>query len=130
VHLRRIISEDAPQIQQGKPDLNTFCLEIKQITETEQKRLLASAHQLGSISLTGCRKNTLYFFRGNITAEQAHQLGRSLLADPVTESFSVLPCCPASPTRRPKTWFGQPIYWAMKGWNRRQQANVSFFMGH
>ena len=70
--------------------LNTFCLEIKQLEETEQHRLLESAHQLGIISLTGCRKHTLYFLQGQITAEQAHALGRHLLTDPVIETFTLL----------------------------------------
>ncbi|MFZ0547864.1 MAG: phosphoribosylformylglycinamidine synthase subunit PurS, partial [Candidatus Promineifilaceae bacterium] len=70
--------------------MNTFCLEIKQTEETEQQQLLASAHQLGIASLASCQKHTLYFFQGQLTAEQAHSLGRHLLADPVIESFTVL----------------------------------------
>jgi phosphoribosylformylglycinamidine synthase len=70
-------------------DLNTFCLEIKQKTETSQKRLVDSAHQLGITALSACQEHTLYFLRGNITAEQAHSLGRQLLTDPVIESFNL-----------------------------------------
>ena len=52
-------------------------------------RLVKSSHQLGIPHLEGITVGRLYFISGAVTEEQVSQLAKSILADPVTEKFSV-----------------------------------------
>ena len=50
---------------------------------------LETARQLGIAGLTACRGGRLYFLQGRLSAADADELARDLLADPVTEIYSL-----------------------------------------
>jgi len=52
--------------------------------------LARAAHQLGITALETCAVGRLFFLKGNLIAAQAEQLAQELLADPVTEEFTIV----------------------------------------
>ncbi|MCB8982549.1 MAG: phosphoribosylformylglycinamidine synthase subunit PurL [Ardenticatenaceae bacterium] len=50
---------------------------------------LQAAHQLGYTQLTGCHAGRIYFLHGRLTAADAAQIAAELLADPVTEEWTI-----------------------------------------
>ena len=52
-------------------------------------RHVNTAHQIGLTRVTDCTEAHLYFLRGTLTQTDAENLSRELLADPVTEEFTV-----------------------------------------
>jgi phosphoribosylformylglycinamidine (FGAM) synthase PurS component len=55
-----------------------------------ENRLLLMAHQTGYTSITECLSSQLYFIKGHFSPDNIHQLSSELLADPVTEQFTIL----------------------------------------
>lgn len=53
-------------------------------------RWIRTSHQIGINGLTGCFNARVFFVRGQVTNAEAHSLGQQLLADPVTEQFTVV----------------------------------------
>ncbi len=51
--------------------------------------LIETARQLGIHSITDCRLVRLFFLKGQFTEAEAHRLASELLADPVTEDYSL-----------------------------------------
>ena len=70
---------------------NTFCIEIRPRPEEHlpSPPHLHAAHQLGYTQLTACRATRLVFLQGDITPADAARLAQELLADPVTEEFTI-----------------------------------------
>ncbi|MEO8608117.1 MAG: phosphoribosylformylglycinamidine synthase subunit PurL [Chloroflexota bacterium] len=52
----------------------------------------------GDTRLTNWQKIHLYFLQGDLTDEQVRKISRELLTDPVTETYSISPFAPTSPT--------------------------------
>ncbi len=69
--------------------INTFCIEIRSRQEEANSPHLHAAHQLGYTQLTGCQASRLVFLQGAITPAGATRLAKELLADPVTEEWSL-----------------------------------------
>ena len=69
--------------------LPTYRIHIAARTPTSQARLVNAAHQAGISTLSGCVVNRLYFVRGQISQQQVHTIAEQLLADPVTETFTI-----------------------------------------
>ncbi|MGW8317629.1 MAG: phosphoribosylformylglycinamidine synthase subunit PurL [Candidatus Promineifilaceae bacterium] len=72
--------------------LTTLSIEVRQRQETGNGAALDftnSARQLGLVSLDAAQIERLYFVRGQVTETEVEQLGRQILADPVTEIFVV-----------------------------------------
>jgi len=70
------------------PDI--FCFSVRS-SETHQPRsagLLADAHALGLLKIQAIICETLYFIKGNLSKNKLDQIGRLLLADPITEQFT------------------------------------------
>ena len=51
---------------------------------------LHAAHQLGYTQLSGCHAARIYFLQGQINADEAAHIAAELLADPVTEEWSIV----------------------------------------
>ncbi len=69
-----------------------FRLEITPRAEHEMGRgraLVHSAHQLGLTGLTTCHPTRLIFLQGNLTQDDVQRLAQELIADPVTEEFTI-----------------------------------------
>ena len=70
----------------------TFCIEVR--TQDKQNNgngrfHLQAAHQLGYTQLTACNSARLYFLSGRFTPTEAQKIAAELLADPVTEEFTI-----------------------------------------
>ncbi len=71
----------------------TFRIEVDhRPTEAEKlgSALVKAAHQLGITELDTCQVGRLFFLRGHLTKANARKITDELLADPVTETFSIL----------------------------------------
>src|SRR5262245_53389373 len=55
------------------------------------RALVEAAQQLGILSLRACIADRLYFLHGQLTSDDVARLSHELLADPVTETFVVVP---------------------------------------
>ncbi|MEZ4646345.1 MAG: phosphoribosylformylglycinamidine synthase subunit PurL [Chloroflexota bacterium] len=74
--------------------INTFFIEVmprrQQGDETGNGRsYLHAAHQLSYTQLADCHATRLYFLQGHLTAAAAQRLAAELLADPITEEFTI-----------------------------------------
>ena len=69
--------------------LPTFRLDVLPQQSSADSHLVNEASSLGLGHLTDLRQNAFYLVRGNITAEQAADLGKRLLADPISEQIVV-----------------------------------------
>jgi hypothetical protein len=56
---------------------------------TSDQAAVSAAHQLGITSLQACYPARLYFIQGDLTPDDAATIARQLLADPVTEQWSI-----------------------------------------
>jgi len=54
------------------------------------RAMVEAAHQSGYSQLIGCRSARFCFLEGDISQAQAEQIARDLLADPVTEEYTVV----------------------------------------
>ncbi|MBE2197338.1 MAG: phosphoribosylformylglycinamidine synthase subunit PurL [Anaerolinea sp.] len=73
-------------------ELTTFRIDIRprQMEEMENGRShLQAAHQLGYTQLAACHASRLTFLQGRLTATDAEKIAGALLADPVTEEFTI-----------------------------------------
>ena len=51
--------------------------------------LVKDIHDLGISTVTNIRVVDIYWFDGNLTAGDLESIGRNLLADPVTQQYSI-----------------------------------------
>jgi phosphoribosylformylglycinamidine synthase len=58
--------------------------------ESVGNALVKAAHQLGINELDACFVSRLFFLRGALTRAEVNRLAKELLADPVTETFTVM----------------------------------------
>jgi phosphoribosylformylglycinamidine synthase II/phosphoribosylformylglycinamidine synthase I len=77
-----ILSPDA--IVASKP---SFCIEVSR--QQPDHSLLSAVRQTHAPQVTACHKIDLYFVQGDLTTDQVNHLSEALLADPVTETFTV-----------------------------------------
>ncbi|MCB8948464.1 MAG: phosphoribosylformylglycinamidine synthase subunit PurL [Ardenticatenaceae bacterium] len=67
----------------------TYRIEIRPKTAVNQTKLVQAAHQLGITHLTTIHPSRLIFLQGDLTPNAAERLAHELLADPVTETFTL-----------------------------------------
>ncbi len=73
-------------------DLKTIRVEVQKRPNghfSSENRLLTMAHQSGYTSITECLPSQLYFINGQFSPDIIHQLSSELLADPVTEQYTI-----------------------------------------
>jgi phosphoribosylformylglycinamidine synthase len=58
-------------------------------SHTHTSRHVNTAHQIGLTNVTDCNEARLYFLRGTLSQADATRLSQELLADPVTEEYTV-----------------------------------------
>lgn len=54
-----------------------------------ENSIYRTAHQLGITALTGCVSAKIYFIGGELAQDQLEHIAQSLLADPITETYSI-----------------------------------------
>ncbi|MCB0198047.1 MAG: phosphoribosylformylglycinamidine synthase subunit PurS, partial [Anaerolineae bacterium] len=71
---------------------SVFRIEVMPRSEagTGSAALVNAAHQSGITELQGCIKGNLFFVQGHLDAAEVERLAQELLADPVTESFTIM----------------------------------------
>ena len=57
--------------------------------DTYGRSLTQAAHELDFTGLTACHAHRLYFLHGHLTSAAAQKLAQTLLADPVTENYTI-----------------------------------------
>ncbi|MFZ1396990.1 MAG: phosphoribosylformylglycinamidine synthase subunit PurS, partial [Candidatus Promineifilaceae bacterium] len=67
----------------------TYRIEISPKTAVNQTKLIQAAHQLGITHLTTLHPSRLIFLQGHLTEPDVTRLAHELLADPVTETFTL-----------------------------------------
>ncbi len=67
----------------------TFKIMVSAKYETSAEKIVAAAHQSGITGLNACVVCRLYFLRGTLSPDDARRLAVELLADPVTELFTL-----------------------------------------
>ena len=67
----------------------TYRIQISPKTVNNNNKLVQAAHQLGITNLTACHPSRLVFLQGSLTEAEATRLAQALLADPVTEQFTI-----------------------------------------
>lgn len=70
--------------------VSTYRVDVRPRTKRSSNHLVKTAHQLGFTSLEACYASRLYFLKGHLSKEEAERLTREILADPVTERYSVI----------------------------------------
>ncbi|MEO0594825.1 MAG: phosphoribosylformylglycinamidine synthase subunit PurS, partial [Chloroflexota bacterium] len=70
-------------------DLRTYRINVQARHTTKQSSWVTTAHQLQIDSLTGCVSARVFFVRGILSETDIEQLAQELLADPVSEVFTV-----------------------------------------
>ena len=67
-----------------------FRIEIENRLDGQgETNLVAAAQQLGLLNLTACHIQRLFFIAGSLSLSDVQKLAQELLADPVTETFTV-----------------------------------------
>jgi phosphoribosylformylglycinamidine (FGAM) synthase PurS component len=77
---------------------NTHLLEVKlkgEFNDAEGAAAMALLREQGLSSLKDVRTGRLYEICGSLSANQAHQAGKDLLCDAVTQEFRLVPSTPA-----------------------------------
>ncbi len=77
---------------------NVHLLEVKlrnEFNDTEGASALALLREQGLTSLKEVRLGRLYEISGSFSVNQAHQAGKDLLCDAVTQEFRLVPAMPA-----------------------------------
>ncbi|HEX5689742.1 MAG TPA: phosphoribosylformylglycinamidine synthase subunit PurS, partial [Roseiflexaceae bacterium] len=71
--------------------IQTFRVEVatRKPHRTTNHTLLDAAQHVGIAGLSDCNAERLYFLHGRLSADDAAALSRELLADPVTEEFTI-----------------------------------------
>lgn len=80
------------------PPANTHLIEVKlksEFNDAEGAAALALLREQGLTSLKEVRAGRLYEISGSLSATQAHQAGKDLLCDAVTQEFRLVPALPA-----------------------------------
>ena len=67
----------------------TYRIQISPKTAVNQTKLTQAAHQLGITHLTTLHPSRLIFLHGHLTEPDVTRLAHELLADPVTETFTI-----------------------------------------
>lgn len=81
-------ASETPPSTTVAPQRRTFRVAVA--TEQERnERFLKEAHHAGIIDLMAYRMIRLFFVQGTMSAGEVTRLGRELLADPVTETFTI-----------------------------------------
>ena len=73
---------------------NSHVIEVKlkpEFTDAEGAAALALLREQGLTQLKEVRTGRLYELKGSLTANQAHQAGRDVLCDAVTQEFRLVP---------------------------------------
>lgn len=76
----------------------THLIEVKlkaEFNDAEGAAALALLREQGLTSVKEIRTGRLYEISGSLTANQAHQAGKELLCDAVTQEFRLVPAAPA-----------------------------------
>ncbi|NWF68845.1 MAG: phosphoribosylformylglycinamidine synthase subunit PurL [Chloroflexi bacterium] len=68
-----------------------FRVEVRARSPRPALHLVETARQLGIERLTACERLRLFFLQGTLTQQEVETVSAQLLADPVTETFRVLP---------------------------------------
>ncbi len=77
---------------------NTFLIEVKlksEFNDAEGAAAMALLREQGLSQLKDVRMGRLYEITGALSANQAHQAGKELLCDAVTQEFRLVPAAPA-----------------------------------
>ena len=80
------------------PQQNTYLIEVKlkcEFNDAEGEAAMSLLREQGLFSLKEVRVGRLYELRGPLTVNQAHQAGKDLLCDAVTQEFRLVPASPA-----------------------------------
>ena len=90
------MTQQQEQSQASDETEHTYRVEVWQrlppnapLSHTHTSRHVNTAHQIGLTNVTDCTEARLYFLRGILTQADAVHLSQELLADPVTEEFTV-----------------------------------------
>lgn len=78
--------------------MQVYRIEITPRQKHSAARYVNAAHQLGIAHLTACYPTRLFFLEGEITPAEAENIAARLLADPVTETYTI---ATPSPNRLP-----------------------------
>jgi phosphoribosylformylglycinamidine synthase II/phosphoribosylformylglycinamidine synthase I len=67
----------------------TTRIEVRPRAAVSDNRFVDAAHQTGFTSLTACSHTRLFFASAELSEAEAHRLAHELLADPVTETYTL-----------------------------------------
>ena len=86
---------------------NAYTVEVKlrqDYIDAEGQAALSLLQGLGLNTARECRTTRLYELRGGLNSAHAQQIGRDLLADPVTQEFKLLSPSPAAVSNGMNAW--------------------------
>ncbi len=69
--------------------MKVYRIEVRPRGTVSHHALVTAAHQLGHPSLAACQVTRLFFIRGDLTDDAVTRLAETLLADPVTETYTL-----------------------------------------
>lgn len=75
--------------QYGEMIVPVICRILVTPRQRNGRTHLHAAHQSGITGLSACHAGRLYFLQGRLTDDDVQQIAAKLLADPVTEQWTV-----------------------------------------